>query len=67
MINCEVTLDKNKASNKVYFDKKLKQFTNLVKKHGVLEEIRLRKTYLKPSARRKLAPQIAARKWKFYS
>lgn len=67
MINCEVTLDKNKATNKVYFDKKLKQFSNLVKKCGILEEVRLRRTFMKPSMKRKLAPQISARKWKFYS
>lgn len=67
IINCEVKLEKNKCSNKVYFDKKLKQFTNLVRQCGILEEVRLLRNYMKPSVRRKLAPQISARKWKFYN
>lgn len=66
MINCEVVLDKKKSTNKVYFDKKLKQFSNLVKKCGVLDELRLLRNYMKPSTRRKLSRQISAQKWKYY-
>jgi ribosomal protein S21 len=66
MINCEIKLDKDKVSNKVYFDKKIKQFTNMVKKCGVLDELRLRKTFMKPSTRKKLSKQISAQKWKYY-
>ena len=66
MINCEVKLDKDKCSNKLYFDKKLKQFTNSVKRCGILEETRIRRTYMKPSVRRKLAPKLSANKWKYY-
>jgi len=65
-IVCEVTLDVKKASNKVYFDKKLKQFSNLVKKSGITEELKLRRTFMKPSMRRKLSKQISAQKWKYY-
>jgi ribosomal protein S21 len=67
IIKCEVKLEKNKCSNKVYFDKKLKQFTNLVRQCGIMEDIRLRRSHMKPSVRKKLAPQIAARKWKYYN
>lgn len=67
IINCEVKLDKDKCSNKAYFDKKLKQFINNVKKCGVLEEIRLKRSYIKPSQRRKLSAQISANKWKYYN
>lgn len=66
-INCEIKLDKKKSLNKLYFDSKLKAFTNEVKRHGILEEIRLRRTYMKPSVRRKLSKQISAMKWKFYN
>lgn len=65
-IVCEVVLDVKKASNKVYFEKKLKQFSNLVKKSGIMEELRLHRTFMKPSMRRKLSKQISAQKWKYY-
>lgn len=66
IINCEVKLDKKKSVNKLYFDSKLKAFTNEVKRHGILEDIRLRRSYMKPSVRRKLSKQISAQKWKYY-
>lgn len=66
MINCEVVLDKKKSSNKLYFDKKLRQFTNEVKRCGILEEVKLLRCYLKPSARRKLAQKQGFNKWKYY-
>jgi len=66
MINCEVKLEKGKSSNKLYFDKKLRQFTNAVKRCGVLEDLKIRRTFMKPSLRRKLAPKISVLKWKFY-
>lgn len=65
-INCEVKLDPKKASNKLYFDKKLKQFSNKVKQCGILDELRLLRNYMKPSTRRKLSKQISAQKWKYY-
>jgi ribosomal protein S21 len=67
MINCEVKLDKNKCTDKTYFDKKYRQFANLIRKHGIMDELRLRRCHMKPSVRRKLAPQISAAKWKFYN
>ena len=66
IVNCEVILDKQKSSNKLYFDRKLKQFTNEVKRCGVLEEVRLKRSFMKPSQRRKLSKQISAQKWKYY-
>jgi ribosomal protein S21 len=66
MVNCEVKLEKGKSSNKLYFDKKLRQFTNAVKRCGVLEDLKIRRTFMKPSLRRKLAPKISTLKWKFY-
>jgi len=66
-VNCEVKLDKNKATNKVYFDKKLKKFMNEVKKCGVLEEVRIRRTFMKPSMKKKLSKQLSSLKWKYYS
>lgn len=66
IINCEIKLDKKKSVNKLYFDSKLKAFTNKVKQCGVLDEIRLRRSFMKPSVRRKLSKQISAQKWKYY-
>jgi len=67
MINCELKLDKDKVSNKIYFDKKLKQFSNMIKQCGIMDELRLRRAFMKPSVRRKLSKQISAQKWKYYS
>jgi len=67
IINCEVKLDKDKATNKVYFDKKLKQFSNEVKRCGIMEDIRKLKCFYKPSKRRKINAQLAHTKWKYYS
>lgn len=67
IINCEVVLDKHKSTNKLYFDKKLKQFSNAVKRCGIMEEVRLLRNYLKPSAKRKIASKLSAQKWKYYN
>lgn len=66
MINVEVKLDKKRATNKVYFDKMLKKFSDKVKASEILEEIRLKRNYLKPSAFRKEKKQRQHLKWKFY-
>lgn len=65
-INSEIQLDRDKATNKLYFDKKLKQFSNDLKKNGIMDELRLRRFHMKPSTRKKLSKQISAAKWKFY-
>lgn len=65
-IVCEVKLDKNKCTDKTYFDKKLRQFTQAVKRSGITDELRLRRNYMKPSVRKKLSAQISAAKWKYY-
>jgi len=66
IINCEVVLDKKKSTNKLYFDKKLRQFTNEVKRCGIMEEVRLLRSYLKPSAKRKISQKLSYNKWKYY-
>jgi hypothetical protein len=65
-VNCEVKLEKNKASSKMYFDKKLKQFSNEFKRSGVIEVLKLHRYHMKPSKRKRLAREISAAKWKFY-
>lgn len=64
--NCEVKLEKGKASNKLYFDKKLKQFSNEFKRSGVIEELKVRRYFMKPSMRKRLSKELSAAKWKFY-
>jgi ribosomal protein S21 len=65
-VNCEVKLEKSKASNKLYFDKKLKQFSNEFKRSGVIEVLKLHRYYMKPSKRKRLSREISAAKWKYY-
>jgi len=64
--NCHVKLDKKKCLDKAYFDKMLKKFTFEVKKTEVMETIRLKRRYLKPSQLRKIKKELAPFKWKFY-
>lgn len=66
MTNAEVKLDGKKALNKEYFDKKLNQFTREVKRSFVLEELKLKRRFYKPSAFKKIKKDIKHLKWKFY-
>jgi ribosomal protein S21 len=64
--NAEVKLELKKSSNKEYFDKKLNAFTKLVKKSGILEDLKWKKCAHKPSMLKKLKKKNAHLKWKFY-
>ncbi|NBW58175.1 ribosomal protein S21/MRP21 [bacterium] len=59
-------LDSKKSTDKAYFDRAWKKFNSEVLRSGVLEEIRLKRRFLKPSALKKLKAQICRNKWKFY-
>jgi ribosomal protein S21 len=65
-IHCEVKLDKKRCTDKDYFDSKLKQFSREVKRSGVLEDLRKKVCYLKPSQMKKLNQQTKYLKWRFY-
>jgi ribosomal protein S21 len=65
--HAEVTLKKERCSDKAYFDKMLKKFSSEVQKNFVLEEVRARRYHYKPSMKRKLRSQIYRNKWKFYN
>lgn len=67
IINAEVILDKKKCSNKEYFEKKLNQFTKLVKKSEILEDLKYRRRIAKPSVIKKLKKERSRFKWKFYN
>ena len=64
--NAFIKLDKKKSTNKEYFDKKLNEFTREVRRSFVLEGLRLKRCYYKPSAFRKIKDEIKHLKWKFY-
>lgn len=66
IVHCEVKLDKKRCTEKEYFDAKLKQFTREVKRCGVLEELRKKVCYYKPSQMRKLNQQTKHLKWRLY-
>jgi len=65
-VNAEVRLKKERCSDKVYFDKMLKKFTNEMNKTFIMDEIRLKRTFLKPSMLKKIKPQVLRNKWKNY-
>jgi len=64
--NAEVKLELKKSSSKEYFDKKLNIFTKSVKKSGVLEDLKWKRCFYKPSMLKKLKKKNAHLKWKFY-
>lgn len=66
IVRCEVKLDKKRCTDKDYFDSKLKQFSREVKRSGVLEDLRKKVCYLKPSQMKKLNKQTKHLKWRFY-
>jgi len=67
IINVSVNLDKKKCTDKVYFDKMYKKFSREFLRSGVLEDLRFKRCFYKPSVLRKLKKQTAKLKWKFYS
>jgi len=64
-INAEVKLNKNKCTDKAYFDKMYKKFSFEMQKTFVLEELRLKSRYVKPSQYKKLKAQSLRNKWKY--
>lgn len=66
IINAEVKLKKERCSDKEYLEKMLKKFTNEMNKTFIMDELRLKRTYLKPSMLKKIKPQVLRNKWKNY-
>ena len=64
--NAKVNLDPKKSTDKAYFDRAWKKFNNEFFKSGVIDDLRLRRCYYKPSALRKVKKQLTRNKWKFY-
>jgi len=67
IVNASVTLDRKKCTDKVYFDKAYKRFSREFLKSGVLEDLRFKRCFYKPSVLRKLKKQVARFKWKYYN
>lgn len=67
IVNASVTLNKQKCTDKVYFDKMYNKFSREFLKSGVLDELRLKRCYYKPSALRKIKKQLTRNKWKYYN
>jgi ribosomal protein S21 len=63
-VNVEVKLDKKKCTDKAYFDKMWNKFSREFMNSGVVEELRLKRCYYKPSMLRKIKKQIVRNKWK---
>jgi small subunit ribosomal protein S21 len=45
-------------------EKALRKFKKKVQDSGILQEVRLRQEYVKPTVKRKLAKNLAKRRWK---
>jgi len=64
--NAKVVLNGKKSLDKAYFDKAYNKFNREFLRSGVLDELRLKRCYYKPSVLRKLKKELARNKWKFY-
>lgn len=66
IINAQVTLNKKKSLDKAYFEKAWNKFNREFLKSGVVEELRLKRCFYKPSMFKKIRKEITRNKWKFY-
>lgn len=66
IINVEVKLDKKKSLDKAYFDKMYNKFAREVQKAEILEELRLRRNFSKPSKFKRVKKEYSRLKWRFY-
>lgn len=64
IINAQVTLDKKKCTDKAYFDRAWQRFNREFLNSGVMDELRLKRCFYKPSMLRKIKKQIVRNKWK---
>ena len=67
IINAEVKLDKKKSTDKAYFDRAYNKFSREFMKSGVIDELRLKRCYYKPSVLRRVKKEMARNKWKYYN
>ena len=59
IINAQVKLDPKKCADKAYFEKIWNRFNREFLNSGVLEELRLKRCFYKPSALRKIKKLIS--------
>jgi len=64
IVNAKVTLDPKKCTDKAYFERAWNRFNREFLNSGVIEELRLKRCFYKPSALRKIKKQIVRNKWK---
>jgi ribosomal protein S21 len=64
IIKAEVKLDLKKCTDKAYFDKMYNKFNREVLNSGILDELRLKRRFYKPSAFRKIKKEMARNKWR---
>lgn len=67
VVNAYVKLDKKKSTDKAYFDKAYNRFNREFLKSGVLDELRLKRCFYKPSMLRKIKKEMARNKWKYFN
>lgn len=66
IIKSEVVLNKSKSAEKPYFDKMYNKFVREVQKSLIIEELRFRRYYVKPSKKKRLKKDFARLKWRNY-
>ena len=58
----KVVLNKNKSRKPMPFDVAMRKFNKLVEEANIMQEVRKREYYIKPTARRKLRKQEALKR-----
>jgi ribosomal protein S21 len=65
--HAQVTLNSKKSTDKAYFDKMYNKFSREFLKSGVLDQLRLKRCFYKPSMLKKVKKELARNKWKYYN
>jgi ribosomal protein S21 len=65
-LNAEVILDRKKSKDKAYFDRMYNKFSREVQKSGVLEDLKMRRCFYKPSKKKKVKKEFSRLKWLYY-
>lgn len=63
-IHAEVKLDRKKCTDKAYFEKMYSKFNREFLNSGVLDELRLKRRFYKPSALKKIKKELVRNKWR---
>jgi len=67
IVHAEVKLNTKKSTDKAYFEKMYNKFNREFMQSGVIEQLKLKRCFYKPSVLKKVKKELAKFKWKYYN